>query len=108
MCLINDILFKVLFYLNLLLISSSSIIFDLTENNDTFLPQPGNSPDIDPKENRWVLTKRVVAKEVITTNGYKCNKTRKYINLNTLPNNLATYDLSHGLCSVNEGSSYRK
>lgn len=35
--------------------------------NFSVLPWPGNSPDMNPIENMWELTKRAIAKEVITT-----------------------------------------
>jgi Transposase and inactivated derivatives len=39
----------------------------LAQRNITVLPWPGNSPDMNPIENMWELTKRAIAKEVITT-----------------------------------------
>lgn len=44
-----------------------SVTAFLAEKNVTVLPWPGNSPDMNPIENMWELTKRAIAKEVITT-----------------------------------------
>lgn len=44
-----------------------SVTAFLAEKNVTVLPWPGNSPDMNPIENVWELTKRAIAKEVITT-----------------------------------------
>lgn len=43
-----------------------SVTAFLAERNVTVLPWPGNSPDMNPIENMWELTKRAMAKEVIT------------------------------------------
>lgn len=44
-----------------------SVTAFLAKKNITVLPWPGNSPDMNPIENIWELTKRAIAKEVITT-----------------------------------------
>lgn len=44
-----------------------SVTAFLADKNVRVLPWPGNSPDMNPIENLWELTKREVAKEVITT-----------------------------------------
>lgn len=44
-----------------------SVTAFLAQNQVPILPWPGNSPDMNPIENLWELTKRKMAKEVITT-----------------------------------------
>lgn len=46
---------------------AKSVTAFLTKENIAVLPWPGNSPDMNPIENMWELTKRAIAKEVITT-----------------------------------------
>lgn len=41
----------------------------VTEKINKLLPWQGNSPDINPIENMWELTKRVVAKEELQPSG---------------------------------------
>ncbi|VEN63703.1 unnamed protein product [Callosobruchus maculatus] len=46
--------------------TARSVTTFLSEKNVRVLPWPGNSPDMNPIENLWKLTKREVAKEAIT------------------------------------------
>lgn len=44
-----------------------SVTSFLEEKNIRMLPRPGNSPDMNPIENLWEITKREIAKEMVTT-----------------------------------------
>lgn len=44
-----------------------SVTSFLAEKNIRLLPWPGNSPDMNPIENLWEITKREISKEMVTT-----------------------------------------